>query len=363
MQADKDRDGFLDRTELVAYFLANDPVVATLKTNGASEARLRSEAETRARDAMTFESDLAAPVKIDVAAAYVNRFATTLPPQKFRIGWPGFGIRRFVTDTVDPRSPKRDSKAAIFSYRRDNEATDKNQPNFLGGIQLGSWTSQLDSGQVPTHYLTVAPGVEADIDGGKKRTDSSVDIGIPISYQHTTTRRLALITGTTLTVTPKWNTDRAFERDVREVSISFAATSGRLARAGYVTGFGDDVSPALTISWQPSVLLESGKVVDPAGNTKLEAIQQEGAYVRAGPRISATLRPAVLSTRLVLNFDYFHRFGVAGKSVRAAYTESRAMVDVTPDGSVGVGVIYRRGHRPPDFGEINSVLVGIGILQ
>ena len=110
-------------------------------------------------------------------------------------------------------------------------------------------------------------------------------------------------------------------------------------------------------------MVESGKVLDPAGNAKLQAIQQDGAYARVGPRVSATVRPAVVSKRLVLAVDYFHRFGVAGKSVRAAYAESRAMFDVTPDGSVGLGVVYRRGHKPPDFAETNSILIGVGILQ
>ena len=178
-RADTNHDNLLDRAELVAYFLVNDPGIAKLKANGASEAKLQAEATTRAINAMTFESDLANPINFDVAVRFVNAFAATQEPAKFRIGWPGFGIRRFVTDTIDPRQPPRDKKAAIFSYRRDSSATDKDQPNFLGGVQLASRTWELDGSKVPQQFLTVAPGIEADIDGGKKRTESSIDIGMP----------------------------------------------------------------------------------------------------------------------------------------------------------------------------------------
>lgn len=362
---DRNVDMRLDREELIAFFLANDKTIADMRAKRIEEARLREEAALRADDALSYKCGDCESVPLDRAAAFVRETIRTTSPRKFRLGWKGLSFRRFATDPADARQLGPDRRPTLFSYKRDTQAKDRDQVNWLGGLQLFRFIRNIDSGDVRHHFLIVTPGIEADIDGSKAANESSLDFAVPVTYEWERGARNHLVSGVAVTVTPKRLTDRGFDRKGWEVSTEVSATSLRLLRMGYTTAISESSEgrgAALLLSWKPSLRFETGEITDAAGNSRLAVLQAEGTYFRVAPRLTATVRSERVLPGLSVGLDYFHRFR-ATTSADYSYGELRFVYDLTSDRSLSFGVVVTRGNKPPDFSKTDRILIGIGFLQ
>lgn len=359
---DANGDRLYDRSELVALFLAEDAEIKAARAKKTSEATLTQTADDRAEDVLTRACTTnCTTVTLDSVLGFLDDRAWGLGVTRKRIGWRGLEIRRFVTDPADPKQLQSRSPA-FFSYKRDNEAVDKDQVNFLGGVQIIKPQWAFGS----SHYLNVAPGVEMNIDGAKKANESSIDIVAPVTYEFVRTG-LPAVAGVAVTATPKRLTDRDFERKGWELTVEGSVTSKAAARMGYTSFLwrkaGQGLSTAvLSVFWRPSVRLETGEITNAAGNAKLLVLMQEGRYTRVTPRLMVNARPERWLPALNLGVDYFHRFNGPGDK-SAGYGEMRVIYDLTADRALSIGLVVARGRKPPDFAPISQVLIGFGLLQ
>lgn len=361
---DKNTDRRLDRAELVEYFLVHDKVITELRKKGMGEPALRTEAELRADDALSYQCATCDSVSFESAGDYVRDNLRVTTPRKLKIGWRGLSFRRFATDPADPRQLSPDKRPALFSYKRDSQATDKDQVNWLGGVQLYRHVFDLTAAPVNEHFLTVVPAVEADIDGSKAANETSLEFALPITYEWERLRGAErVLAGLTLTFTPKRLTDRRFDREGWEFTTEASVSSVPFLRAGYSTPLADGPDgAALLFYWKPALRLETGKITDAAGNAKLAVLAQEGTYSRIVPRITASARSERLLTGLSVGLDYFYRFHATDES-DYDYGELRFTYDLTSDRSLSFGLVITRGHKPPDFVKTDRILVGFGFLQ
>jgi hypothetical protein len=357
---DADGDARLDAAELAKYFEKHDPIVAKLREGGAGAKEMKQAIDDRVEDALTFKGQ-ATSISLDDAEAFVRQFWRATAVRKFKIGWTGLAFRRYLADPVDPREPDPDPKPTVFSYVRDDEADRKNQFSFLGGVQL--WRKTWEFGKLKERVITIKPGIQGNVDGAKPTEKTTLSFKLPFDYIHVLDPA-ALIGSFAVNASFVKKTDRSFDRNVTEVEMWATLSSQPLGRAGFVTRLAGDArsGPAATFYWRPWVGLEAGKIHNAGGNKDLEALAAQGAYVRVVPRVSATLRPLVISDRLRFSADYFHRFGL-NQSLNEAYFEGRALYDLTTSGNVALTVVWQRGHEPPDFGRTRRVLIGLGILQ
>lgn len=363
---DRDVDGRLDRAELTAFFLAHDKAIADLRAKHVDEPALRDEADLRADDALSYRCGSCMTVAIEQAAAFVRDSIRLTTPRRFRLGWKGLSFRRFATDPADPRQLGPDRRPALFSYKRDAHAKVPNQVNWLGGIQLFRLVRNIDQGSVPHHFVVLTPAVEADIDGSKPANETSLDFGVPVTYEWERGGGRKVVSGFSLTVTPKRLTDRDFEREGWELATELSTSSVPLLRMGYTTAVADDVTGGrgalLLVYWKPSLRIETGEITDAAGNTKLEVLQAEGRYSRVAPRLAATVRSERLLPGFTIGLDYFHRVR-ATRDADYGYGELRFIYDLNADRSLSVGMILTRGRKPPDFANTDRILIGFGFLQ
>ena len=355
---DKSNDGRLDAAELRAYFLEFDPEIVRARAEGEAEAKLQERANDLAVDALTaFPTTISVTIK--EASAFVNRRNRMLQPD-VKIGWRTLAFRRMVLDTADPRG-SRIRRPSVVSYIRNNEAADKDQINVWGGVQLFQY--RRDFGLNKNHTLAVGVGIEAEVDGSKKSVDSTIEGGIPITYEWSSTGD-SFLDSVAIGLTPKFGTDRAFNREVRELVLGVAPGISTL-KLGYLqpiignreSGFG----AWLAMQWQAGLLLEQGHIADAAGNEKLARLAaSEPRYFRLTPTLSVALVPERLVPRLTLSSDYYQRFDETQDWSRG-YSETRATYDLSKN--IALTVLYAAGHKPPDFAKTSKFIVGIGILK
>jgi hypothetical protein len=348
---DTDRNGRLDRSELIQFRLraSNSPGVAE-----------RAEAEDFANDVLsaTCPRNCSSALLLDVIVTLQDevRRAEVAVARKRRIGWRGLGFSREVVDNPNPRADKLKAPA-VFSYRRDKQnEDDPDQLNLLGAIQL--WSTGMDLGN--RFELNFTPGVDADIDGGKEANESSLTFGAPVFVAWVGPGTdLEMIS---LALSPKFGTDRRFDREVYEFSATFSFTSEPLAAGFFYPDPVRDAAgklPPVLFSWTPSLAVEYGKITDAGGNADLEAQAAGGSYLRMAPRARMVIRPTALSENLRLTADGIVRFD-SGERAKA-YLESRIAYDLVLDGTVQFTVLHRTGSKPPVFKHLNEFLVGIGI--
>lgn len=63
-----------------------------------------------------------------------------------------------------------------------------------------------------------------------------------------------------------------------------------------------------------------------------------------------------------LALRYFYRIDLR-EDWQRPYGEATLAYDLTPTGSVAFTVAHRRGRKPPDFKDIDTTLIGIGIKK
>jgi len=313
---------------------------------------MQETARDKAVDFLSAESESSDPVAINATTlARIKAFVDKSPGSK-PVLWKGFGIKRFVTDPIDLRQG-RQARPAIVSYKYDKEADRQSQLSFIGGVQLysHSWGWPSGAGSGPTVFLTLAPGIDFDVDGNKKTEETTVSIGVPVSLEWV--RESPWLSDMALTVKPKFETDRKLKREVREVQFAWSFASQKLGN-GYFTPLG---SGKFKISWLPLVGLEVGKVYDAGGNENLQTLESDPAYVRLAPRISFS----IIRERLVFGMDYAHRFDLKEGWDRG-YGEMSVTYDLNQKKNIQFTLYYRRGRKPPYFKQVNEFVIGVGFL-
>jgi hypothetical protein len=359
--ADTNHDGYLDRAELTQYFLEHDDKIIELRKYGLTEDKLRRLASDAADDALSSTKDVNADkISLEDGIFYIERKKIlTAKDQKMKIGWPGLGFSRSLTDDVDPRKFEIDDRPLIFSYSHDrNRQDNENQLTLLGSITFYQYDKDWPGGS-----YQIKPGVEIDADTSKDVPSSTVDFGVNFA-RYWFSDSSAVFNSQVLTIMPKYSTDRRFERDVYEVGLSWSFSSIKILRAGYDTWFGGTQKSTsdswVRLYWKPELGLESGAVADAAHSDKLEKIKSDGPYARflAGGKI--TITPTILSPRTNLTFSYKNRYDLDEHWNKHYWT---AELDYNLAKNVQFTFLYRRGEKPPAFTDINTFLVGIGITQ
>jgi hypothetical protein len=347
---DANHDGRVNGAELKAYYLAHGATTA--------------DAAKHVTDVLTGSKgcDLGcADVSLAIAARLIDKFTLKeKKPTDKPIGWQGLKLKRSVTDTADPRQAKSDFPA-IFAYKHDKEASDRDQFTFLGAVELYRYTESFgNKATLPNSFVTT-PGINLDVDGSKKKNENTIDFALPLSWSWVRADT-SLFESLSLGVAPKFTTDRGFGRRVYDLTTTFAFASQPLGRAGFRTRFPStpEVAPRLAVYWAPMILLETGNVADADGNAKLEALK--GSYVRAVAGVQATFQPMFIDSRLSLGIRYFHRYAFK-HSINSDYGEATAMYDLTPTGTLALTATYRRGRKPPAFEKNDTFLFGIGVKQ
>jgi hypothetical protein len=346
---DTSSDNMMQPAELTAYF----------KSRGASDA----EAAGATTDALTaFGCPLpcnsgisiaqAADVVDEVFVPKKDEENKSAPPCKF------LSITRTVADTVDPRGKERDFPT-VFSYKHDKHADDTSQLNILGAVE--AFNCLINPGGDPNLKNVTfngSFGLDFDIDGSTPPEESTIEASIPLSLSRVSEDDQATFTKLVGTLTPKFSTDRALDREAYEIAASFTFQSPRLARAGLRTFLPNFNNQKVSIWWQPTAFVEWSDIADPAGNTDLAALDKRA--FRYGPRLDVILRPVVLSERLAFKFKGFERYG---KGDSHSYSESFLTYDFNEDRTAQFTVVYRHGRKPPDFSARDQWLVGIGIQR
>ncbi len=356
---DADGSGRLDENELKNLYLKEIAKSAAERTE--------AKAAEFAADLITFNSETESKGSIGVNTArkltelILQRMHSASESKDWVIGWRGLGFKRFVLDSANPRPGGKFIAPFVFSYRRDSTADKRDQLTVLGAVQLFQLSRDLDPDGIST--VGVTPALELDIDTGKSGNESSLSASLPFYYTRAFTSRW--IESLSLAVSPTFGTDRDFNREVIEGTIALTPTSPNL-QAGYIwprSGMDQNGQrPLFAVSWLPTFRVESGDVIDAAGNEDLERREMEGPYVRLTPQVDLFLYPWRLSERTTLQYQYFHRFDVANRH-DYGYGEARFLYDIVAKGLVQFSVVYRNGRKPPDFGHVNDILIGIGIKQ
>jgi hypothetical protein len=367
---DANGDSLLSLQEMVEYYVTSDPKIEVLRQAGFTERRLAMIAEDWAIDAISITCpDLpCSPVPLQQASTDLEAVRAlpadpTEAASKSRIGWRTLGFKRFVKDPVDPRGWKT-ARPVVFSYKRDDqtktaEGGRRDQFNFLGAIQLFSRTWS-QSAPVPRHFFAIAPGIEMDIDGSKKASETSLLAALPMTWTWVAALGRSSIDSNFLTVSPSVQSDRAFDREAWELSIAWTFAS-RPAGIGFYTYFGKDQTKQTRFTWAPSVELVVGKVEDAAGNEDLQAIADAGAYERTVLRTSLGLQPRGL-TRLNLGIDYFLQYDLNDHWTRD-YLEASLAWDANAAQNVQLTAVYRTGRKAPTFEKVNQFIFGVSLLQ
>lgn len=364
VQSDLNRDGSLGVGELVSLFMAHDPEFQKATAQGFTFNVRRRWAEDWAIDVAT-----ASPPATTVPVRDALRVIAGLPsraqklyvlavaaerPRQGALLWKSFQVRRKLEDLYDPRGWS-EMRPAIFSYMRDEEAEDRDQFTFLGAVQFFSVPWQSGS----RNFFNFSPAVEMEILGAKPSNETSITFGSPIIWK--TVRRSKVLSSSILSLSPRFGTDRSFDRDVREIALGWTFAS-EVIRSRFTTLKMANDKPVLAFSWSPTVEVSTGKIEDAGGNEKLEALGVGKSYTRALIGLNMSLAPRQLSQKLVLTIDYALRYDFDESWTRDFLSVGIAG-DVTKKGTVQLTIVYRRGRKPPAFEDIDQFLFALGVLK
>ncbi|EAT58166.1 hypothetical protein [Chlorobium ferrooxidans] len=359
---DRNNDGYLDKSELVEYFLKNDEVLVRLHNDGVSEGRLLDKADVLASDVITMwnSKEEKTKVTIDQFRDFINQRAENKAIEKdLPIGWPGLGFSRSLMDDVAPTGKKIDGRPFVLSYRYDNNLQNKKGAlSVLGTVTLLDISKDYRGGTIK-----INPGVDFDVDTAKEAMVSSIGFRLGLSHIWINSNS-TLLTSHVLSLIPQYGTDRDFKRKVYEASLLWSFASKRIMKSGYNTWIGgkqtnpDDA--ILKVYWHPQFGLEAGSVGDTGGNLDLQKIKDNGSYIRltAGGKISVT--PLTISKRLITSIAYTNRWDL-GEGWNKCYWTADAGYKIAKN--VQFTVAYQNGAKTPSFTDANVVLVGVGVTQ
>jgi hypothetical protein len=359
--SDKNKDGYLDRSELAGYFLNHDKKLVELSEDGLGNGKLQVLADDLADDALSMKAQNATKISIDDALSYVERRTLlTTKDQEMKFLWPGFGLSRTFTDEADPRKAKMEDRPFVISFSHDSERQgNKDLFAVLGTVTLFDYNKDWSGGE-----FLIKPGVDLDVDTSKDVKDSSVDFGMSFTHYWFNNNSNAIVSSHVLSLTLKFGTDRNFDRKVYAASLSWSFASPKILRFGYNTWIGgSQKSPDdawFRIYWKPELGLEAGSVQNAAGSEELQKIKNDGPYVRFVAGGMITVAPLFLSRRLSTTISYKNRWDL-GEGWNKYYWTAEVNYNIAKN--VQFTVLYRKGAKPSSFTDTDTLLVGIGFSQ
>lgn len=357
--ADKDHDGWLDRDELANYFLKYDKEMLELSDSGIKEEKLMEKALDLADDALSIRPSNSTKITLEDALSYIKRRASLKAKEREIKLWRGFRISRTLTDESDPRKQTMDDRAFVIAYSYDKNRQDKKGLfMLLGTVTLFDYAKDWSGGE-----FQIKPGLDLDVDTSLEAVKDSVDVGLNFSLFWFNDNPDAILSSHVLSLTPKYRTDRNFNRTVYEAALTWSFASKQILRSGYNTWIGggqktpDDAW--FRIYWKPQLGAEAGRVQDAAGSEALQQIKDEGSYIRLSAGGKITITPLILAPKLSASASYTIRWDIRERWNKYYFTAEVAY-DISKN--VQFTVLYRKGAKPPFFMDIDAVLVGLGIL-
>jgi len=259
----------------------------------------------------------------------------------------------FTRDVADPHSSRGKPFEAPFVI---NAVRDSERDTSSVGIY---GTVGYLFGDVPGEY-NLSASAKIDSAAGSERKKSSVTVGLNWQkyYWSETSPWFDHIL---FRVSPAYLTDRAFDREIYQVSAVATLASKRFGRPGYkICPEGCDFDNSYEFFWSPSLTLDTGKVVDAAGSEALLAMEGEDAYVRLSPGITMTFSPMTWSPKLSFQLQYAQRFDLTEGWNRGLGTLSMSYA-IAPNAFWSLS--WRKGRQDGSFEPVDSLLLGIGIRQ
>ena len=260
-------------------------------------------------------------------------------------------IVRKLGDPYDPGFSV--ARPAIISYLRDEEADDRDQITVVGAVFLDDIL--LNPASSGPNFWRFTPGISVDSAGSSAAEKTSVTVSTPIEWTNASPGRD--LSTSIVSLSPRFQTDRDFDREVREIAISWTfasrAISSRFTRP--IGGSFDRV-----FRWSPKFEISTGKIEDPAGNEKLAALAQAGSYTRILGSASFTID---FNKKASFGLDYSHWWNLDGDSFDEGFLEISANYKLTDPGNWSLALAYRNGKKPPAFDKVDQLLFSIGILS
>lgn len=361
---DRDASGTLDYSEAVELFstaLSRDPRAGQL-----SRLRLIQVAEDRAEDEVTRFGNIGIPLAQvrPVSAIRATELAPATEEKARPLPWPcsGFAFKRSVTDAIDPRRSKT-AAPVVFSVLRNeevDEGKERDQYTLLGGVQV----CQLQWSLRPHHFLTFTPGVDLTSNGSDPVEKTTIAGGLSLAWDWTGRTAGGLVSGTTLVLTPRFITDRDFDREIAELGLSLTISS-EVLRSGYYRYFGSELKEggqAFRWTWLPVLGLAAGEVEDAGGNELLLPLEG-GSYTRAKGALSASIRYRDPNRRLPVSLilDLQNVVDLREDTDRS-FGEVSLQHDLNRAGTIQLTLAYRKGRKEPDFAPKDEILFGLGVL-
>jgi len=361
----------LARGELIHYFKKDDPTFQALLKKKCPREVLDALAESWTDavlsgvrfyhpdsqcDGLSLEKD---PRALDYAEqlisglAKIDAMTRVCPKQstdKPQSVWDRFTLKRELTDSSDPRQKKIQLPAVVW-YLRDASTSPRDQITAIGAV--GYEVYRREFGSDAQHTLTIAPTIDADVEGTQKPEETSVEGGVTVSGAFFVNQ--TFLETLFVDVTPTFGTDRTFDREVYSFAAAFTPSSKGL-RMGF-----KNPGP-IPWSWQFRLDVSYGKVADAAGSADLQKVKNAGAYFRAIPRLTfrcwplSSLSGVSVALTGMLTHDLTNHWG-------RAYAEAQVLADLNPTGSIALTAAFRRGEKAPTFKDKNQVLVGIGLKK
>lgn len=358
---DSDHSETLSENELAEYARKHDPLVQKYIAEDRNTEFINNACLSFAEDALTMLPGERKEISLIEAELFVRRVSMANKKlEDTTIGWKGLEFSRTLSDPSDPRKKQFYDRPLVLSYSvDDNREGQDGSFLLLGTIKLYTWTVGPDNS--PTQ---ISPGLELNVDSQKKANESDVALGLNVSHVITPSHP-SFISSHTFGVTPTIQTDRDFQREAGDITLSYSFASEAIFRAGYVSYLGltkpiSDKEPELKIFWKPELLLETGNIWDANENEELEIIEESGGYLRIAPKAQLVLSPSRLSSKLNITLDYVYRFDVE-QNWQRGYLKSAVNYNISKN--IALTLMYRNGRQPPDFADTDMVLFGIGLNQ
>lgn len=265
-------------------------------------------------------------------------------------------VSRNLTDSTNPATPKKAKVPAVMTVVEDR-VKDKTTATVYGTLAYNAYFD-------PVAWTRWDLSLAVDSSTADPVSKSSVTLAAPLTKSFANPE--GIVEGVDLSISPQFQTDRAFDRRAYQLIASASFLSTRLGRMGQFTcmpvidcSSGEN---AIRFMWTPKLGYETGRVDDAGRNANLAIIKQQGTYSRLVPSVAVDVYPEALSDNLSFQLAYRHRYDLKEGWDRG-YGEVSMLYAMNKDKTLFLVGTYRKGRKDLTFDPIDSVLLGFGYLQ
>jgi hypothetical protein len=352
--------GTLTRQEFEAYLRTCDRALRKLRKDKVQDAEIEARIDALIDEDYTtaYPEDACGPNAPDgcdyvqgatfAAQNYaVNREMLLFKAPNVPIKGRRFGFTRTILDRVDPRSNGPVARVPFIMTYLEDRRSNKGAAIVLGRMTYGPYFGGENE------QFAAQAVVDFDVDTTKTKEKTSIGIGYAGSY---TGIEAGPLDFWTLTVTPRYQTDRAGARDVVSVTGELTGASAKLGNLGQYRRVGN-----YEFGWFPKLAFSAGDVRDAAGNAPLAAIQTAGSYLRLEPGVEILWVPDRFAVPLAYRLAYSHVYDPREHWDRG-YGETGIYYDI-PGIGAQVSLVYRKGRPGPTFEPVDAILLGLGLSR